>query len=168
MVGKIKLDVELIDKHKIFPAKGVYDPEMRLLEVKRKLLSREVCRFLVDPDHIYERISGLKRRYVVFVDNANRESVELERVKEIIEDGKKREEKVKETVEVGTSIKVHSDDPIDLKKANVLDIHSERGFWKALLQQTKIPLSTVLIMLLAGAGLYHLLLVILRVFGFQV
>jgi len=170
MVGKIKLNAQLIDKHKIFPMKGKYDPETRLLEVKRGRLSRDIFRFLVDPDHIYEQVKmgGLSRKYVVFVDNANRQSVELKRVKQIIEDGVKREETVKEKVEVGSSVKVHSDDPIDMKKANALDVHAERGFWKALMQQSKIPVTTVLIMLLAGAGLYHVLLVVLRVFGFQV
>jgi len=167
MVGKIKLNVNLIDKHKIFRMKGIYDPETRLMNVRRSVFSRDIMRFVVDPDHIYE-VHGLKSSYLVFVDNAKRESVNIERVKKIIEDGKKTEQKVTETVEAGTSFPVHSDDPVDLEKANTLDVHSERAFWKALLQQTKIPLSTTIILLLAGVGIYHFLLMILRAFGVQV
>lgn len=149
---KLKLTVNIIDKHKIFKAKGSYDPEHRLLEVKKRALSREIMRFIVDPDHIYEQI-GSKPRYVVFVDNAHRTSVPIERKKTIIEDGKKREEILTETVQAGESIKVHSEDDIDLKTGNVLDYHTERGFWKALIQAHKIALSTLLITMFAGYGI---------------
>ncbi|MGB9693304.1 MAG: hypothetical protein ACPLYF_00505, partial [Fervidobacterium sp.] len=149
--------------------KGVFDMESHLLEVKRGLLSRDVMRFEVNPEHIYSEVGFLnKKRDVVYLDNANRKSIEIKRWKEIIEDGKKRTEPVTETVQVGTSIQLHNDDPIDMAKANTLDFHVERSFWKALMQSTKIPLSTIIIMLLAGVGIYHFLVLILRIFGVNV
>lgn len=159
--------MKIIDKHKIFDAKGNYDPENRLLEVKKRALSRDVLRFLVDPDHIYQQI-GSRGRYVVFVDNAKRISIPLARKKQIIEDGKMRVETVTENVDVGQSVQVHSDDEVDLEIANKLDYHTERSFWRALMQAHKIPVSTLLITAFAGMGVYLVFVTILRVFGFNV
>lgn len=164
---KLKVNVKIIDKHKIFDAKGSYNPETRLLEVKKRALSRDVLRFLVDPDHIYQQV-GSRGRYVVFVDNAKRVSIQVQRDKTIIEDGKKRVETVTETVEGGESVKIHSDDDVDLEIANKLDYHTERSFWRALMQAHKIPVSTLLITAFAGMGVYLVFVTILRVFGFNV
>lgn len=164
---KMKVNVKIIDKHKIFDAKGNYDPENRLLEVKKRALSRDVLRFLVDPDHIYQQI-GSRGRYVVFVDNAKRVSIPVQRTKTIVEDGKKRTETVAETVQGGESVQVHSDDDVDLEIANKLDYHTERSFWKALMQAHKIPLSTLLITLFAGMGIYLVLVTFLRACGINV
>ncbi|MEM2806738.1 MAG: hypothetical protein QXK86_07835 [Candidatus Bathyarchaeia archaeon] len=164
---RLKVNVKIIDKHKIFNAKGVYDPETRLLEVKKHTMSREVLRFLVDPDHIYEQV-GSRRSYVVFVDTANRRSIPVQRTKTIVEDGVKRTETVTETVEVGQSIQVHSDDEPDLIIANMLDYHTERSFWKALIEKHRIPLSTLLIMLFAGMGVYLMIVTFLRAVGVHV
>lgn len=168
---EIKLKVKLVDKHKIFPMKAKYDPNTRIAEVKLGLRKRVHERFQIDPDHIYEEHKGFrgkKKEFVSYVDTATRESIEIERVKEIIEDGKKREEKTTEKVDAAKSVKLHSDKAINQKKRNMLDFLIERTFWASIIAKHKLPLSTVLIMLFAGAGLYHVVLVLLKVFGFEV
>lgn len=154
-MDKIKVNAQIVDKHKIYSARGKYDPETRFLEVRRGL-RREILRFIVDPDHLYEMVRhGRSRgRYTVFLDNAKRRSIELKQVKETIENGvKKTEVEVKNVNVNGESIKLHNDDDIDLELANKLDYHTERGFWRALLQSHKIPTTTLLITMFAGYGI---------------
>lgn len=166
---EINLKVKLVDKHKIFPMKAKYDPNTRIAEVKLGFRRKVHERFKIDPDHIYEEPKGFRKKELVcYVDTSTRESIMIERVKEIIEDGKKRKEIVKEAVEVGGSIKLHGDGEVDQKKRNMLDFLIERSFWSSIIGKHKMPLSTVLIMLFAGAGLYHVVLVVLKVFGFEV
>lgn len=167
---KLKVNVKIIDKHKIFDAKGSYNPESRLLEVKTRRLSRDVLRFVVDPDHLYPQI-GSRIKYVVFVDIARRISIPIPREKTVIEDGRKRKEQYTEIAEVGESIPIHSNDDkeeLDLKTANKLDFHTERSFWKALMESHKIPISTLLITLFAGMGIYLIIVTFLRACGINV
>jgi len=163
--------VKLVDKHRIFSLKAKYDPTTRLAEVKTRIRRRVKTRFVIDPDHIYQEIRGFKgrkRTNVVYVDNAKRESVQIERVREIIEDDVKRTEKTKEQVEAPKSVSIHSNEPIDQKKRNKLDYLLEAKFWKSLIEKRRLPLSTLLICLFAGAGMYHVFLLIVRMFGFEV
>jgi hypothetical protein len=170
MVDKIKLKVKLVDKHKIFPMKAKYDPQTRIAEVTKGLKKTVSERFEIDPDHIYEEFKGIgnRKEYVVYADNANRKSIAVTRAKEIIEDGQKRVEDVTEDVDCAETVKLHNEDPIDNKKRNTLNYLTQASFWKSLLEKRKLPLTTVLLILLAGVGLYHFILMILHVFGFQV
>ena len=164
---KLNLTVKLIDKHKIFTLKAKYDPSRRLAECKRGFREKNPMRFLVDPDHIYEEYKGRKRFLVCYVDNANRKSVELERVKTIVEDGVKKEAIVKENVEA-EAVKIHSDDPVDTEKAIKLDMLIDIAFWKSIAEKRKIALSTVLTFLIAGIGIYTLIVTFLRACGINV
>ncbi len=168
----IKLRIYLVDKRKIFPLKAKYNPETRLAQVRRSLRQTFPTRFQIDPDHIYEQRCRSKSTLVCFVDNASRKSIEIENVKarEVIENGKKHTETeiIKEKVEVGESHQIHTDAPVDGKMKNTLDFLVEEKFWKSLIAKTKLPLSTVLILLSAGMGLLALVTILLKlVFGLQ-
>jgi len=169
----LKLKIKLIDKRKIYTLKAKYDPLTRIAESKRGFRGKNRHRFEIDPDHIYEEFGkGLKPEYVAYVNNANRKSVEISQVKTIFEkqNGKlhKKKQEVKETVEVNPSLKIHTDDPVDPERTIKLDMLIDIAFWKSLMEKRKIALSTILITLFAGVGLYHFLLVVLRMLGFQV
>lgn len=169
MVGTLKLEGYVFDKHRVFKTKIVYNPETRLGTAKRGFRSKTAIRFFIDPDHIYHMRKKLRDKLVVFIDNASRRSVKTTLPVTVYNpDGSKKTEMKEIDCEAAASAKMHSDQPIDAKTGTSLDILTERSFWKSLIEKRKLPLSTVLIMLLAGAGLYHLLLVALRVFGFHV
>ena len=174
MVDKIKLKVKLVDKHKIFPMKAEYDPQTRIGEVKRGLRKTIAERFHIDPDDIYEEFSSLpfvgdkRKEYVVYVDNASRKSVTVQRVKEIIEDGKKKTEAVTETVDCARSVTLHNGGDVDQKERNKLNYLTQQSFWKSLMEKRKLPVSTVLLILFAGMGIYHVVRMIFQIMGYNV
>jgi len=169
MVKKLKLEGFVFDKHRIFKTKIVYDPETRLGSTKRGFRSKTSTRFFIDPDHIYTMRKGLREKNLVFIDNASRRSVKTKMPVTVYNpDGSKKTEEQEIAVDCAESVKMHSDNPIDAKTSTSLDVLTERSFWKSLIEKRKLPVSTVLIILFAGAGLYHVLLVVLRVFGFNV
>lgn len=131
----VKVQVNLIDKDKIFRLRGKYDPETRIVAAKRKLFDKTPLKFEIDPKHIYLE----RRRMVCYVDNASRKSV-----------------------------KIGSDDPIDHKTAVTLNSLIEQAFWKGLMEKRKIALSTTIALLLAGVGIYTLLITVLRACGINV
>ncbi|MEM1590277.1 MAG: hypothetical protein QW175_07655 [Candidatus Bathyarchaeia archaeon] len=157
----IKLDTWVFDKNKVFLTKGRFDADSNILTVKYRSGFRAVpMRFIVDPSHIYSVVSK-KNRSVVFVDVSNRRSIQIPKlmVKRVtVEvDGKKvneaKTETVMENVEIdGESVQMHSNDDPDMELANKLDYHTERAFWRGLIQSTKLALSTLLITMFAGYG----------------
>ncbi|MEM2971892.1 MAG: hypothetical protein QW270_05665 [Candidatus Bathyarchaeia archaeon] len=166
---KLKVNIKLIDKHKIFSLKAKYDPSTRIAEAKRGFREKNTLKFEVDPDHIYEEVYRRnKRKFVVYVDSANRKSIEMERVKTIIVDGVKKEEVVKEPAEVLQSQAIHTNNPIDMEKAIKLDYLIDVAFWKSVIEKRKLALSTVLTFLVAGIGIYTLLVLFLRACGINV
>jgi len=165
---KLDLIVRLVDKHKVYNLKAKYDPTTRIAEARRRFREKTPLRFIVDSDHIYEEYIGRKRRLVCYVNSANRKSVEIEKVKTVIEDGEKREENVKETVEALQSHAIHSNDPIDVEKVVKLDMLIDIAFWKSVMEKRKLALSTVFALLLAGIGIYTIFVTFLRVCGFNV
>lgn len=155
---KVKLEIELLDKKQSFPGlHAEYDTETRIAIVRRGLGRHVANKFEIDPDHIHEkivngRIAGAK----VYVDNALRKSVPMKK-----EDGEETE-----NVEVAQSADVASNGEIDGKKKNSLDYLIEEVFWKALIAKNKIPLSTILIMFMAGGGIFFLIRdIVLPIFG---
>lgn len=132
----MKLQVWIVDNNRLFKANGKYQPENRIVEVRRGF-SRDKIKFAVNPDDIYRL--GLRGKPLVIVDLTTR-----------------------------TSIALLKGANVDSKLANQLDYHTEKSFWKALMQQHKIPISTLLITLFAGMGVYLVLVTFLRVCGFNV
>jgi len=166
----VKLKVFLVDKHRIFPLKANYDTDTRLATARRGLRQQFPTKFQIRPEHIYEHKRGGKTELVCFVDNASRKSVEVENLKkrEIIEDGKKHMETVpvKETVEVAESHELATNEELDCKTKNVLDYLIEEKFWKSLISKSKMPLSTILITMCAGGGVFYLIRdILLPLFG---
>lgn len=66
------------------------------------------------------------------------------------------------------SIGIKTDGTIDRKQETTLNLLIDKAFWKALIEKRKVSTSTIIVTLLAGMGLYLLLITTLRVFGFQV
>lgn len=129
-------------------------------------------KFQIDPDHIYEQLKGRRRETVCFVDNASRKSIEVDKVTETIKGTKKVDTvkentgAVKEKVEVGESKTIHTNDPVDGETKNILDYLIEEKFWKSLIAKTKLPLSTVVILLCAGGGIFYIIRdIVLPIFG---
>jgi hypothetical protein len=166
---KFPVEIYVFDKHLLLPTRGIYDPETRLATVRRGWREKSSIKFYVDPDHIYRLKRGGKEKRVIFVDNATRRTVSVKGVKTIINpDGSKQVKEEVTQVDCAESVQMHSDEEMDLYTATSLDVLTERSFWKALLERHKIPLSTTIILLLAGMGVYHIILLLLRAFGVHV
>lgn len=166
-VKKLKVNVKIIDKHKIFSAKGSYDPQRRLITVRTGLFGPKQ-RFLCDPEHLYQE-AGSRIRYVAFVDNSVKETLELPCKRTVITNGVKTEETVMEKIQAdGKTIEVHSDRPLDVEKDLALSTWIEKSTWEGWWAPFRVPLRSVIIYMLAGMGVYHLLLVILRMAGVNV
>ena len=166
-MAKIKLTVNVIDKNHIFPMKAEYDPLTRIATSTGKF-QRNPKRFVIDPNHIYDKHVFKRTVKEVYVDASNRQSVSLDRAVKMIVDGQKSIKTVKENVEVNASMPIHSDDPIDVEKTIKLDMLIDLAFWKSVMEKRKIAFRTVLLYLIAGIGIYTLIVLILRVFGFNV
>ena len=69
----VKINVNLVDKDKIFKLKGRYDPETRIVTAKRRVFDKTPLKFEVDPSHIYLE----RKRMVCYVDNASRRSIKI-------------------------------------------------------------------------------------------
>jgi len=165
----VKLKINLVDKRAIYPLKAKYDTDTRLATVRRGLRQQFPTKFQIRPEHMYEQRKGGKTELICFVDNASRKSIHAENFKrEIIEDSKKHveTEPVKETVEVAESHALVIGEEIDGKAKNVLDYLIEEKFWKALISKSKMPLSTILITMCAGGGVFYLIRdILLPLFG---
>lgn len=63
---------------------------------------------------------------------------------------------------------IHSDAPIDQKAATTLNLLIDQAFWKGIMEKRKISAMTAFALLLAGVGLYTILITILRAAGINV
>jgi hypothetical protein len=166
---KISLNAYVIDGNKVIPLKIKYDPSKRIAEYRK--LFRVMARFDIDPNHIYE-LQKRGKPYIVFIDNAKRTSITIPKTKKIVitEGNRKevKEETINENVEVIQSVKPDCDSDLDMKKSTKLDYLIDVSFWRSIWAKRKIPLSTLLITLLAGMGIYHLLVLVLRACGINV
>jgi len=159
-MATLKVFAMVFDKNKVFYTRGLFDPATNIFTVKRGFRS-EPMRFLVDPSHIYA-IANKKNRNIVFVEVSTRQSIQIPKTKQskvtLEVDGKKvhevKTETVMENITIdGQSVKMDSDNEMDMEIANILDYHTERAFWRGLIQSTKLALSTLLITMFAGYGI---------------
>jgi len=67
-----------------------------------------------------------------------------------------------------TSRAVHSNEPIDQKTATTLNLLIDQAFWKGLMEKRKISAMTAFALILAGIGVYTLLVTMLRAVGINV
>jgi len=170
---KLKLDVYIVDKHSIIPKKAVYLRDKRLIEIRKGLRQIVSERFIANPDDIYALRRGRKIKYVCFVDNATRKSIGIEKARKILvqrEDGKTevKEDKVIENVEVGETVKIHSDEELDGELKNILDYFVDEAFYRSIASRRKLPTLYILMCLIAGVGVYTIFVTILRALGVNV
>ena len=127
-----------MDKKRLFELKLKYATDTGLAEVK-SFRRADREKYAVSSDHIFLLKKGPIVHNVVFLDNARR-----------------------------MSVGITGDDPIDQKKSIGLSVLTEKSFWQGLIASKKLAISTMLIMLCAGAGLYHFIVLIMRAFGLKV
>lgn len=128
----------LLDKRRVFETKLKYSASTGLAETVG-FHQRETEKFAVSTDHIYIQKKGFVIKNIVFLDNAMRKS-----------------------------IYVTGDAAIDQGTRIEMGALNEEKFWKGLWESKKMAVSTVLITLAAGAGLYHFIRLILLAFGLKV
>ena len=63
---------------------------------------------------------------------------------------------------------IHSDAPIDQKAATTLNLLIDQAFWKGIMEKRKISAMTAIALLLAGVGIYTILVTLLRAAGINV
>lgn len=63
---------------------------------------------------------------------------------------------------------IHSDAPIDQKTATSLNLLIDQAFWKGIMEKRKISALTAFALILAGVGVYTMLVTILRAAGINV
>lgn len=136
---KLKLRLNVVDKDKVFRLRARYDPETRIATVKRGLFDKTPLKFEVDPSDIYSEAGRVRQSHVCYIDNATRHSRAI-----------------------------HTDGPIDVKKAATLNLLIDQAFWKGIMEKRKIAASTAIALLLAGVGIYTILVTILRAAGINV
>jgi hypothetical protein len=152
MSKTMKLTTFLVNKHFLKKQKGKYDPETRLLEFKRWRQPYPET-YEVDPDHIYVNKKSLRIETVVFLDVSQRGSVSIKNSSVPTE---------------GKSGEIHGEGDIDQKKRNKMNCLIKKAHWEAKIGKRIIPLSTTLLTLAAGMGVYHLIVLIARAFGLHV
>lgn len=148
-----KIEVRLLDKNNIIPMKGHYIPEKGVIIVKRGLTGESET-YLAFPEHKYFEFYGFgkrKFREVFFVDNALKETVSQDSV-----------------YTNGKTVQLHSDNPIDVKKRLVLKYLSKEEFWLSLRKRLKMPTLQIILCLIAGIGIYTILVTVLRACGINV
>jgi hypothetical protein len=166
----VNLKIELLDKKQSYPLKAKYDTETRIAQAQRGLRKIVATKFLIDPDHIRQEIAnnGKIIQLKVYVDNATRKSIPMTQEDqgdsdELPESIEENNQTVPASIEVKTSNKT-----IDGKTKNMLDYLIEERFWKSLIAKTKLPLSTVILLLFSGGGIFYLIKdIILPIFGVQ-
>lgn len=165
----MKCHVIVLDKRNAFPYfNAKYDHDRRLVEVfGRKFLFKGVVdRFHVDPDHIYEERGKFgvnnKKMPLIIIDNATRKSVDPETY---LPTEKNPDSKNEEVAEVGSSVKLHSEEEVDQKERLKLNYLIEKAFWQALFEQYKLPFTKFLIIWGSGIGSWHLIRTILIALG---
>jgi hypothetical protein len=161
-VLKPKVEVRIVDGNRIYVRKGFLDTQRHVVEVSKGFRKAPEIFLIKSESHIYEewkqKAGGKLRlnKLVIYVDNNARETIEL------VEKGGKL------TVEANPSFEIKTASELDLKKRLTLSFLSLEAFFKHIAGRQKIPTLQLVLTLLAGAGLYHVFLVILRVMGFHV
>ena len=151
----MRMKLIVLDKKNIKIMNAEYDIEKRIATTlppsffsfkKKKFMP---TKYLINPDHIYymQTIRGLKP--CAIVDVATRTSKSPEEPE-------------------GISVRLHSDGELDEELANRLDYLTERTFWNALMLRLRLPFATILLCMLAGAGVYAVIRMILGACGLHV
>ena len=153
----MRMKLIVLDKKNIKIMNAEYDIEERIATTlppsffsfkKKKFMP---SKYLINPDHIYymKTIHGLMP--CAIVDVATRTS-----------------KHPKEGETEGKSVIMHSEEEIDEELVNRLDYLTERKFWNALMLRLRLPFATILLCMLAGAGVYAVIRMILGALGLHV
>ena len=152
----MRMKLIVLDKKNIKIVDAEYDIEERIATTlppsffsfkKKKFMP---TKYLINPDHIYYMKTPTGLKACAIVDVATRTS-----------------KTPKEETE-GKSITLHSEGEIDEELVNRLDYLTERKFWNALMLRLRLPFATILLCMLAGAGVYAVIRMILGAVGLHV
>jgi len=129
--------------------KADYDPETRLAIIRDKKYVKKGIRtkYVIHPDHIFyrRRLIGVEAYAIVNV--AKRLSMKLGEIRHT--------DSIVQRLEV--------DEKVAQDTKNMLDYLTESKFWEGMMAKFKIPLIWVLAYMLAGAGIYSFLRMILSI-----
>lgn len=162
----MKINLIILDKRNMNIERASYDRETRLASIygKRFIKKSLVTKYLIDPDHIYYRKTVRGIIPFAIVDVSKRRSVSSHNPTTL---GSLRNSKPSNPIE-GESVSLHSEDQIDEQMKNMLDYMTESRFWQALMIKARTPLIQILLFMLAGAGLYSFIRMLLSAMGVMI
>jgi len=172
----VNIKLEIRDKDQTFTTKARYDPDTHLAVAKRRFRQQFPTKYVVSPNDIVKHIArdGRKIELKADVSVATRHSIHIapnpdwkptpEELKEISKID--TEQKPPDTPDKSFKADMHDLKTLYNELKNMLDYFTERSYWDSLIKKGKLPVSTILILLTAGGGLFYLIRdIILPIFG---
>mgnify|MGYP000666254797 CR=1 FL=1 len=137
----MKITLIIIDEHNIYMKKADYNEDDRTATVKgRRWFKKGLGQtYNINPKHIKYMWKGKKAQAFCLIDNKTHKSIDLDLKHEV-----------------------------NQKLINRLNYLTQAKFWEARLRRAKIPPQQIIYLLLAGAGLWHFLRLLLLALGFSV
>jgi len=137
----MRLMLIALDKRNLYIRKSSFDIDKKLATIRGRRWFRKGTPevYEIDTDHIKTLWKRKKGYAYCMVDMSNHKSIEVSSYKDY-----------------------------DQKNINRLNYLTQESFWLARLKRLKMPLRDVLVLLLAGAGLWHFIRLFLLVLGFEV
>jgi hypothetical protein len=172
---QVKIKLEIRDKDQTFVTKAVYDPDTHLAIAQRKFRQQFPTKYVVSPDDIVKHITKRGRiELKADVSVETRHSIHIapnpnwkpapDEQKEISKID--MEQKPPDTPDKSFKVDLHDLKTLYQELKNMLDYFTERSYWDSLIKKGKLSISTILILLTAGGGLFYLIRdIILPIFG---
>lgn len=173
----VNLKLEIRDKDQTFTTKAVYDPDTHLAIARRRFRQQFPTKYVVSPNDIVKHITrgGRKIELKADVSVATRHSINIapdpkwETIPEELKETAKKidtEQKPPDTPDKSFKVDMHDLKTLYQELKNMLDYFTERSYWDSLIKKGKLSISTILILLTAGGGLFYLIRdIILPIFG---
>ncbi len=174
---QVKMKLEIRDKDQTFTTKAVYDPDTHIAVAQRRFRQQFPTKYVVSPTDIVKCVSwgGRKIELKADVSIETRHSINIAldpnwkpTSEELKETAKKidTEQKPPDTPDKSFKVDLHDLKTLYQELKNMLDYFTERSYWDSLIKKGKLSISTILILLTAGGGLFYLIRdIILPLFG---
>ncbi|MCW4044248.1 MAG: hypothetical protein NWE94_01875 [Candidatus Bathyarchaeota archaeon] len=168
---QVKMKLEIRDKDQTFTTKATYDPDTHLAIAQRKFRQQFPTKYVVSPDDIVKHITTRGRiELKADVSVETRHSIRIAPNPDwkSMSDEQKiaTEHKPPDVPDKSFKIDLHDLKTLYQELKNMLDYFTERSYWDSLIKKGKLSISTILILLTAGGGLFYLIRdIILPIFG---